>query len=167
MLFTGTHIHKLDRKGRVSVPKRFRAALESETFAGIYLYESPKQVALEGCSESHMERIAASLDALDMFSDEADDLADTILGASHMLPFDGEGRIILPPELIEFAQITDQVAFVGRGRTFRIWNPDIYKPLQTASRTRTLNRGSTLKLGPFVAPAKPATHTPPSEEDAS
>lgn len=160
MLFTGTHIHKLDRKGRVSVPKRFRATLDRETFAGIYLYQSHKENALEGCGESHMERIAASLDDLAMFSDEADDLADTILGASHMLPFDGEGRIILPPELIEFAGIDDQVAFVGRGRTFRIWNPDVFKPLQDASRTRTLNRGSTLKL-------KPLSDTPASSRPAA
>ncbi|MCC9620234.1 division/cell wall cluster transcriptional repressor MraZ [Thalassospira sp. MA62] len=166
MLFTGTHIHKLDRKGRVSVPKRFRAALEQESFAGLYLYQSHKESALEGCSESHMERIAASIDELDMFSDEADDLADTILGSSHSLPFDGEGRIILPAELIEYAQIEDQVAFVGRGRTFRLWNPEIFKPLQEASRTRTLNRGATLKLKPasdFSTRAHPGAGT---EEDA-
>ncbi|MET4733312.1 MraZ protein [Thalassospira sp. MBR-102] len=170
MLFTGTHIHKLDRKGRVSVPKRFRATLERETFAGIYLYQSHKEAALEGCGESHMDRIAASIDELAMFSDEADDLADTILGASHMLPFDGEGRIILPPELIEFARIEDQVAFVGRGRTFRIWNPEIFKPLQDASRTRTFNRGSTLKLkpasdfAPGSRPAASAAEIAPDEE---
>jgi MraZ protein len=167
VLFTGTHIHKLDRKGRVSVPKRFRAALDTEEFAGIYLYQSHKESALEGCSHSHMERIAASLDELDMFSDEADDLADTILGSSHMLPYDGEGRIILPAELIEFARIEDQVAFVGRGRTFRLWNPDIFKPLQEASRTRTLNRGATLKLKPMTELPKGARPGTATEEDAS
>ena len=146
MLFTGTHIHKLDRKGRVSVPKRFRAALDQEEFAGIYLYQSHKESALEGCSHSHMERIAASLDELDMFSDEADDLA---------------------AELIEFARIEDQVAFVGRGRTFRLWNPDIFKPLQEASRTRTLNRGATLKLKPMPELPKGARPGTADEEDAS
>jgi MraZ protein len=161
VLFTGTHIHKLDRKGRVSVPKRFRAALEEDGFAGIYVYESPKEPTVEGCSESHMERIAASLDDLEMFSDEAEDLADTILGASHALPFDGEGRIILPPELIEYAGITDQVAFVGRGRTFRIWNPDTFADRKTASRTRVVNRGSTLKLKPAAASPARSAGTPP------
>tara|TARA_R110002096_G_scaffold294716_1_gene488978 strand:+ start:237 stop:581 length:345 start_codon:yes stop_codon:yes gene_type:complete len=114
-----------------------------------------------------MERIAASLDELDMFSDEADDLADTILGSSHMLPYDGEGRIILPAELIEYARIEDQVAFVGRGRTFRLWNPDIFTPLQDASRTRTLNRGATLKLKPMTDPSNGTRPRAPTEEDAS
>lgn len=148
-------------------PNGFRAALENEEFAGIYLYQSHKESALEGCSHSHMERIAASLDELDMFSDEADDLADTILGSSHMLPYDGEGRIILPAELIEFARIKDQVAFVGRGRTFRLWNPDIFKPLQEASRIRTLNRGATLKLKPMTELSKGARPGTVDEEDAS
>nr|WP_256359962.1 division/cell wall cluster transcriptional repressor MraZ [Thalassospira sp. TSL5-1] len=166
VLFTGTHIHKLDRKGRVSVPKRFRAALEADGFAGIYVYESPKEPTIEGCSESHMERIAASLDDMEMFSDEAEDLADTILGASHALPFDGEGRIILPPELIDYAGITDQVAFVGRGRTFRIWNPETFTDRKTASRTRLVNRGSTLKLKPASAmPARAAAGNASSEPD--
>jgi MraZ protein len=34
---------------------------------------------------------------------------------------DGDGRMILPEDLMAFAGITDSAVFVGLGRTFQIW----------------------------------------------
>ena len=56
-VFTGTHTNKVDKKGRVSVPKTFRALFESESFQGVYVFPSFRQSALEACAESFMERI--------------------------------------------------------------------------------------------------------------
>ena len=74
-----------------------------------------------------MKKIADSIDDLDFFSQNKNDLATTILSDSYKLPFDSEGRIHLPPDLLKFAGISNFATFVGRGSTFQIWDPKIFK----------------------------------------
>ena len=147
-LFLSTFINKVDRKGRVSVPATFRAAVKDQSFTGIIAFRSYRESAIEACAMDRMERMSDSVDALDLFSEEQDDLASTIFADAHQLPIDGDGRIILPPALIEHASITDSAAFVGRGRTFQIWNPDAIARHQAEARTRAGRRGATLRLTP-------------------
>ncbi len=60
-LLVGQHTNRIDRKGRVSVPKQFRDFyLARGGFTGVYVYRSPIVEAVEGCDEQFMERIAAS-----------------------------------------------------------------------------------------------------------
>jgi len=49
--------------------------------------------------------------------------------------FDGEGRIVLPPYLMEYAGITDSATFVGVGRTFQIWEAEALAAHDIATRT--------------------------------
>ena len=39
------------------------------------------------------------------------------------MPFDSDGRVILPKNLMEIAGITDKAVFVGKGQTFEVWEP--------------------------------------------
>lgn len=147
-LLVGRFVNKIDKKGRVSVPKPFRDAFKDQAFAGLYAYPLFKFPAIEACGEDFMARVSASLDDLDMFSDEQDELASVIMENAHPLGFDPEGRVVLPPELLEHAGIIDQALFVGRGTRLQIWSPDTYTShaKQTFERART--RGATLKLRP-------------------
>src|SRR5215472_7383349 len=119
-LFMSTHVNKVDRKGRVSVPATFRATLSGQSFAGIVVFPSFEQEALEGAGMDRMEAIAGGLDRLGQ-PKEQQRLAHLILARSHQLPFDPEGRVILPERLSAHAHITDSAAFVGLGSTFQIW----------------------------------------------
>jgi len=146
-LLVGQHTNKIDRKGRVSVPKQFRDFYQGKGgFSGIYVYPSPKLAAIEACDEPFMERVATSLDDLALFSDEQSDLAAVVLGSAHALPFDPEGRIVLPPELVAHAGLDGEATFVGRGNTFQIWNPDAYKVRHAQAFERVRERGATLAL---------------------
>jgi len=49
-----------------------------------------------------------------------------IFERNHQLPFDSEGRIMLPPALAEAVGITDLATFVGAGSLFYIWQPKAY-----------------------------------------
>ena len=73
-VFLSTFANRVDKKGRVSVPATFRAALEQERSAGVILYPSFKHPFIEGCGDERIEQIAASIDALDAFSEEAENL---------------------------------------------------------------------------------------------
>jgi MraZ protein len=145
-LFLSTFINKIDKKGRVSVPASFRAALTGQSFAGIVVFRSLKHLSLEACGLSRMEALSQSIDRLDLFSDAQDDLVSAIFADSHLLPFDGEGRVNIPEAFMSFAELADQVAFVGRGATFQLWAPDTFQKIQMDARTRLKETGPGVRL---------------------
>ena len=133
----------------MSVPKPFRAALDPQSFSGLYAFPLFKYPAIEACGEDFMGRLSESLEDLEMFSDDHDDLASVILENAHALPFDREGRIVLPGELIDYAGIGGQALFVGRGTRMQIWNPATYdKASRPPAAGRARSRGATLRLRP-------------------
>ena len=143
-VFIGTFENKVDKKGRVSVPATFRQALGGQGFQGIVAFPSHRTDALEACGMDFMEEMKSRLGGFDLFSDEQDDLAFSIFSDSHQVPFDGEGRVVLPKELLEFAGITDRAAFVGKGDIFQIWEPDALYQKKRAARERARNQRLTL-----------------------
>lgn len=147
-LFLSTFVNKIDKKGRISVPATFRAALAHESFQGIVTFRSYKYDAIESCGLSRMQRLSESVDDLDSFSDAQDDLTATIFADSIQLPLDGDGRITLPQSLREHAGITEAAAFVGRGATFQIWQPAAFEALQGEARGRVRQQKTTIRLKP-------------------
>jgi transcriptional regulator MraZ len=145
-LFLSKFENKLDRKGRVSVPAPYRAALIPQNFNGIILYPSHKFPALEACGIDRMEQLSASIDNLDLFSDEQDELAATIFADAQQTPFDSDGRIVLPKGLKEFANIEDKVMFVGAGPIFRLWEPNSFKEFQANAKKQVKEKAYTLRL---------------------
>ena len=147
-LFLSKFVNKVDKKGRVSVPASFRSALDQSGFPGIVVFPSYKFPVIEACGMDRMERIAKSLDRLNLFSDEQDDLATTVLADAQQLAFDPEGRIQLPEELAAHAGIAEQAMFVGKGATFQIWAPETFKVQQAAALERARRQRPTLSLIP-------------------
>lgn len=146
-LFLSTHTNKVDRKGRVSVPAPFRAELADQSFQGIVLFRSNVHPALEGFAWSYMQELSARLDEFDLFSAEQDDLATSVFGDAVQLPFDGDGRVILPEELVKFAGIEEQVSFVGLGKKFQLWNPAAFNKRRDQARGNVQEKGMTIPKG--------------------
>ncbi|MBF0251372.1 MAG: division/cell wall cluster transcriptional repressor MraZ [Alphaproteobacteria bacterium] len=152
-LLVGRHLNKIDKKGRVSVPKPFREAVLATGgqggFAGVYIYPYFKFPALEGADEGFMQRLADSLEEnLDLFSDDQEDIAAITLESAHQLAFDPEGRISLPTELRHHAGLDGEALFVGRGSRFQIWSPDAYAQHRGGALERARAQGATLTLSP-------------------
>ncbi len=122
--FTSTVVNKVDKKGRVSVPATFRAALDQMGGNVVYLRPDTGTGCLEGLTEAFMSDIERRIDVLAINSEEREGFEQAYFGASHRLTVDPEGRIILPRELIDFAEITEQASFVGLNTRFQIWHPD-------------------------------------------
>ena len=146
-LFLGSYANKVDRKGRVSVPAQFRAALAGQVFNGIVAFPSFKEPNIEAYSEGDMARLAESLEQLDQFSQQRDDLA-LIFADALQLGFDGEGRIMLPQTFADHAGITDTALFVSAVDHFQIWSPDTYARKKTGARERLQSTGATLRVRP-------------------
>jgi MraZ protein len=149
-LFLSTFVNKVDRKGRVSVPATFRASLADQRFPGIVAFPSFNYPALDASGIHRIEEMTARLDTLEQFSDEYDNLS-LIFARAQQLPFDGEGRIVLPADLAAYAGITDSASFVGLGRTFQIWEPSRYAEHDAMLSERARRQGT--RLPPRAAPS--------------
>jgi len=147
-LFMSRFVNKVDRKGRVSVPAAFRSALQGQSFHGIVAIPSFREQAIIGCGMDFMERIADGMEEHALFSDAQDDLSAAVFAAAHQLGLDGEGRIMLNQELAAHAGIEDQAAFVGRGRTFEIWEPGAFEAHLESARQNARSGQTTLQLRP-------------------
>lgn len=145
-LFLSTYSNKVDKKGRVSVPANFRSALGSEAFKGIIAYKSFINDCIEACDMSRIEMLSESIDELDPYSDERDAFATAILGGSVQLPFDKDGRVMLPDELMVETQISEKAVFVGKGKTFEIWNPDKFTEYSKKAKEIALAQRGSLRL---------------------
>ena len=146
-LFLSTYVNKIDSKGRVSVPASFRASLLTDAYQGFVAFRSYKSPALECFSYQRMTQLSQSMDQnFQLFSDTQEDLAATIFADSLPIPFDGDGRIVLPKPLCDYIKAKDKVLFVGRGATFQIWEPTAFDSFQAQARQRVKEQGLTLPL---------------------
>ncbi len=133
--FLSTYLNKVDRKGRVSVPAAYRAVLGDGGFQGIIAYPSITEPAIEGFGRDLLEQMSAKRtdnsiaggDFEQVLLGGGDGLVDTVMALVRELPFDGEGRVILPAALTSHAGITDLAMFVGRGNRFQIWEPEAFE----------------------------------------
>ena len=151
-LFFDTFVNRIDRKGRVSVPAAFRNVLARDGSPGLVAFPSFKYPAVQCAGMSWMQSLGSSIEQVDLFSDEHDDLTATLFADAKELVYDGEGRILLPPTLAAHAGITEAAAFVGRGPFFEIWEPAALDRYKAEARQRTLEKGRTLRQRP-QAPA--------------
>ncbi len=144
-VFLSTFANKVDRKGRVSVPAPFRGVLDRQNSTGIILYPSFKHSCIEGSGDERIQEIVDSIDALDVFSDEAENLQ-TILADARHLSIDTDGRIVMPPELLDYAGLRDSATFVGLGKSFQIWAPAAFDAHRERNRVRAREQGATLRI---------------------
>ena len=145
--FLGTHLNRLDAKGRVSIPASFRAVLRPDADGGPSLVLRPSHThrCIEGWPAAAFRALAAPLDDLDVFSQEHDDMAATIYADACPTDPDREGRIVLPANLVQHAGLSESVSFMGAGRIFQIWEPQAGERFREESRSRTNARRLTLR----------------------
>ena len=120
--FRGKFTNGLDKKGRCSVPATFRSRLAGDALV-LRRSVSPDHCYIEAWPVSQFD--AASRDASPLNplnpAQNAEDYA-FIVDVAEVTP-DPEGRIILPREFIEYAGLSDGVAFLGRLNWFELWEP--------------------------------------------
>ena len=143
-LFISTYVNKVDRKGRVSVPATFRSTLASHRHPNLVIaFPSVRLPALECTGSDRMAEMQERIETLEQFSEEYENLS-LLFAEAHQLAIDGEGRVILPEKLKEYAHITSDVAFVGLGAMFQLWDPAGYAEHSAAVRERSRRQGTTL-----------------------
>ena len=121
-LFLSRSTHKVDKKGRVSVPAAFRSALGPALGDGVVLAKPlTGQHSIEATPMARVQARLAQLDTLKSDSSQRAAFMMMTLGNMRLTGIDGDGRMILPEDLMENIGITDSAVFVGLGHTFQIW----------------------------------------------
>jgi len=148
-LFLNTHTNRIDGKGRVSFPAPFRTAIDVRKSQGIVLFKSLSDPAIEGMTVERLYQMASALESLDTFAPARAYFETAIFGAAQALVYDSEGRCSLPKTLLEQVGITTEVAFLGRGATFQLWEPQ-------ALAQRAVEAAQAIKAGAVPFPILPA-----------
>lgn len=132
-LFTGKAVNKVDRKGRVSVPARFRNELAGQSFHGVAVYPSVNgSKSLTGCGEDVLRQWSDAYRGNDPFDTDSTSKRMQLFSTVERLPFDADGRVLLPADLLAHAGITTHAEFVGMGHEFQIWEPATLKAVRDA-----------------------------------
>jgi MraZ protein len=138
--FFGSHLNRLDAKGRVSVPASFRNVLkkiacETDGPVSMILRPSHTQACIEAWPLSRFEKLGEKLEGYDVFSDEYNALSKAIYGNAYEVESDREGRILLSDKMLKHAGLSEGVLFMGVGATFEIWEPEAGGESEIAART--------------------------------
>lgn len=116
-MFLGTHTPRLDAKGRLILPAKFREQLES----GLVLTRGQER-CLYVFSMAEFERIHEQLRSAPISSKQARDYIRVFLsGASDEVP-DKQGRITIPQNLRDYAGLDRELTVIGAGTRAEIWD---------------------------------------------
>ena len=106
------------------MPAIWRPRLTKENFSGIIAQSGMSEKAIDAYPKDYLDIIQNKIDQNDPLSEETE-YETTVLFGGSMLAFDREGRVNLPENYKKDADIKTEALFVGMGRRFRIWDPNV------------------------------------------
>ena len=120
--FKGGPVLTLDGKGRITVPARYRDVLMTAVEGRMVVSKNPA-----GCLSLYpqpvWDRFETDLIAL---PESRNALRRLYLGSATEVQIDGSSRVLLPPELREWAGLERDVIFMGMGNSFELWDKARY-----------------------------------------
>jgi len=121
----------LDAKGRMAVPARYRDRLQAESEGRVVV-----TVDRDGClliyPLGEWEAIERELVKLPTLNKQARRLQRLLIGHATECEFDGQGRILVPGPLREFAGIDRRVVLIGQGNKFELWDEERWNERRAA-----------------------------------
>ena len=133
--FRGEGLHKVDNKGRVSIPALFRRVIEAcdpnwkEGLPPelVIVYGDETRKYIECYTIEAIEEVDSKIDRLPRGSLERKTLERFFHGQSIPTSIDETGRLVLSPKLRERFSIEKEAYFIAAGDTFQIWSPQIFE----------------------------------------
>ncbi|MGI8476438.1 MAG: division/cell wall cluster transcriptional repressor MraZ [Thermomicrobiales bacterium] len=123
-MFLGRYNHSLDVKGRLAIPSRFREGL-----AGSAVLTRGIDRCLSLYPISAWAPLAEKVSALPLSDPDARNFRRMVFAEAADLELDGQGRLLLPPDLRQYAEIEREAVVVGVNTHIEIWNPERWQTL--------------------------------------
>ena len=131
-MFFGEFEYKIDEKGRVPIPPRFRRELKD----GVVLTRGVEQ-CITAYPLSEWKKLAASLTTGPVTRSKLRRLNRAIFAIAFSLNIDGQGRIALPIPLRQHAGIEDEVVIAGANNYLELWNKEQWEAEKAISQEQT------------------------------
>jgi len=120
-MFRGATKVSLDDKGRMVMPTRYREQI-AELAQGHLVVTVDRDQCLLIYPLPEWEQTERKLMSLPSLNPQARRLQRLMVGYATDLELDGHGRVLLPPELREFAKLDRQGMLIGQGNRFELWD---------------------------------------------
>ena len=121
-MFFGEFEYKIDEKGRVPIPPKFRRELEE----GVVLTPAAEK-CINAYGLSEWTKLAESLTTGSVTPSKLRTLNRAIFATAFNLNIDGQGRIALPAPLRQYAGIADEVVVAGANTYLELWNKELWE----------------------------------------
>lgn len=121
-MFFGEYQYKVDDKGRVPLPPKFRRELK----LGMILTKGMEK-CITVYPAAEWKRLSDSLAAKAVSPANLRRLTRAIFGSASSASFDGQGRIVLPYAFRDYAGIADTAIVVGANNSVELWSEDEWK----------------------------------------
>ncbi len=115
-MFFGEFEYKIDQKGRAPIPPKFREELKG----GIVLTPGAEQ-CITAYSLAEWQKLASALTSSSISRSKARKLNRAIFATAFHVSLDGQGRIVLPAPLRQYAAIETEVVIAGLNSYFELW----------------------------------------------
>jgi MraZ protein len=128
MYFLGTYPQTVDDKGRVVIPARLRDQLSElqDTVLVATKWRRRNQPCLDVHPFSGWQKEMSRLQAKRRSNPRIGAFETWYTGNAAPIEPDGQGRVVLPQGLRDYARLERDVVLVGAHDRFRIWNRDLY-----------------------------------------
>lgn len=118
-MFLGEFEYKIDEKGRVPIPPKFRKDLKD----GVVLTSGPEKHII-AYPITEWNKLAASLTSDTLAASKIRKLNRAFFATAFSLNIDNQGRIALPVPLREYAGIEDELVIAGVNSYLELWNKE-------------------------------------------
>jgi MraZ protein len=124
--FTSEYECKLDSKGRLVLPSRIKAQLPENGGEELVIRRG-----FEPCLIVYpmveFKKVFSKISGLNEFNEEYRKLQRNFLSGVVTVELDGNGRFLIPKNMLTYAQIDKDSILVGTGNKVEVWNPAIYE----------------------------------------
>jgi MraZ protein len=127
VVFRGVQHINLDAKGRLSVPARQRELLLDISAGSVVVTIDTQSSCLVLYPLREWERIERDVQDLPTLNPAVRRFQRLVLGYASDLDLDGNGRVLLPGALRDYAQLDKRVVLVGQGTKLELWSEPLWE----------------------------------------
>ncbi len=126
-MFRGVQYINLDAKGRMAVPARQREQLSVICEGQVVMTVDTQSNCLALYPLTEWERIERDVQALPALNPAIKRFQRLVLGYASDLQLDGNGRVLVPSALREYAQLDRRAVLVGQGNKLELWSEELWQ----------------------------------------
>ena len=141
-MFRGRYEHTIDKKGRVSIPYKYREILSDKSDNALIITNFDS--CLIAFPKDEWEMLEKKVAKLPQMKPEVKAFQRYFISGAIECPLDKQGRVMIPQSLRQYAKLEKEVILVGLVKRFEIWAKDRWESEFDKCRERFENSGDIL-----------------------